>query len=204
VRTALAGLLAVAIVVPALPSAFWNRMSTIMATANERDQSETGRLHFWKVAVDIANAHPVTGIGFNAYQAAYDTYDTSGGAYSSSRSVHSIWFGVLAEMGYPGLFLYLLIIGQAFTACARIRKRAARGEIPDELGRYAVAFESAFVAFIVGGTFVPFQYDEMLWHFFGLTIALESVAMAATVAVRVPQPEPIEAAAAPTFAWGPG
>jgi probable O-glycosylation ligase (exosortase A-associated) len=202
-RTALAGLLAIAIVLPALPPAFWSRMSTIVATAEERDKSVLGRLHFWNVALSMANAHPMFGIGFNSYEAAYDGYDTSGGEFSTARSVHSVWFGVLAEMGYPGLMLYLAIVFLSFRACHRVRRKAARAEIPPELGRYAIGMESALMAFVVGGTFVPFQYVEMLWHFFGLTIALEAVAMTEAVTVK----ERTEAGGAvrpvPTFAWGP-
>jgi probable O-glycosylation ligase (exosortase A-associated) len=198
-RTALAGALALAIVVPALPPAFWNRMSTIVASAKERDQSQAGRLHFWTVAISMASDHPLTGVGFNAYQAAYDAYDTSGGEYSTARSVHSVWFGVLAEMGYPGLILYLLIVLQAFNACRLVRRKAARGEIREEIGRYAIGFEAALVAFVIGGSFVSFQYNEMLWHFFALTIALESIAVAETVTVH----ERIEAPPVETFAWGP-
>jgi len=201
-RTALAGLLAVAIVVPALPSQFWSRMSTIATAAGQRDRSQLGRFHFWNVALSMANDRPAVGVGFNAYEAAYDGYDASNGEYSTARSVHSVWFGVLAEMGYPGLFLYLLIVAQGFNACRRVRRRAARGEICKELGRYATGFEAALVAFVVGGSFVPFQYNEMLWHFFALTIALESVTVAAPVVER--RAAPLEATPACTFAWGPG
>jgi O-antigen ligase len=148
----------------------------------------------------------VLGVGFNAYQAAYDEYDTTHGEFSTARSVHSAWFGVLSEMGYPGLVLYLVIVGAAFRACRRVRKQAARGEIAPELGRYAIGLESAMVAFVVGGSFVPFQYGEMLWHFFALTTALQTVA--ATEAVTVPQPVQVtpeqQQQPAPTFAWGPG
>jgi probable O-glycosylation ligase (exosortase A-associated) len=202
-RTAVAGLLAIAIVLPAMPPAFWTRMSTIMAVGDDRDKSTLGRLHFWDVAVAMANDHPLLGVGFNAYQAAYDDYDSSKGEFLTSRSVHSAWMGVLAEMGYPGLLLYLSIVGLSFAGCRRIRRKAARGEIPNELGLYAVGLEAALVAFAVGGSFVPFQYGEMLWHYFGLTMALEAVAVssAATVPARtsvINAETPM-----PSFAWGP-
>ena len=202
-RTAIAGLLAIAIVLPALPPAFWTRMSTIMAVGDDRDRSTLGRLHFWNVAVSMANDRPVLGVGFNAFQAAYDDYDTSKGEFLTARSVHSAWMGVLAELGYPGLLLYLSIVGLSFAGCQRVRQKAARGEIPNELGLYAVGLEAALVAFAVGGSFVPFQYVEMLWHYFALTMALEAVAAtsASTVLART---SPVNAERpAPSFAWGP-
>ena len=45
---------------------------------------------------------------------------------------------------------------------------AKRGEVPDSLGHYATGLESSLIAFCVGGTFVSFHYNEMLWHFFGV------------------------------------
>jgi O-antigen ligase len=174
-----------------------------MAEGDDRDVSTLGRIHFWNVAVSMANDHPLLGVGFNAYQAAYDDYDTSESEFGTSRSVHSAWLGVLAEMGYPGLLLYISIVGLSFAGCRRVRLKAARGEVPPELGRYAVGLEAALVAFAVGGSFVPFQYCEMLWHFFALTMALEAVAVteASTVPARtavIDTEGPV-----PSFAWGP-
>jgi hypothetical protein len=37
---------------------------------------------------------------------------------------------------------------------------------------------------MVGGSFVSFQYSEMLWHFFALSIALDRVAVAEAAANR--------------------
>jgi probable O-glycosylation ligase (exosortase A-associated) len=203
-RTALAGLLAIAIVLPALPPAFWNRMSTIMAEGDNRDTSTLGRIHFWNLAVTMANDHPLLGVGFNAYQAAYNGYDTSDSQFGTARSVHSAWLGVLAELGYPGLLLYLSIVGLSFASCHRVRRMAARGEVPYELGRYAVGLEAALVAFAVGGSFVPFQYSEMLWHYFALTMALEAVAVTEASTVRARTTVVVGAEeSVPSFAWGP-
>ena len=117
---------------------------------------------------------------------------------------------MFAEGGYPGLALFLAIFGSSIFACRRVRRMARRGEVTQSLGRYAIGMESSLVAFAVGGAFVSYHYNEMLWHFFGLSMALEHVAItqAATVAtpVDVP-PTPLPQANAPVrapepeFAW---
>lgn len=207
-RTVVAFVVLLAVVVPVLPQAYWDRMATIAAPADERDASQTGRLHFWQVASAMASDHPILGIGHRGYEAAYDTYDWSQGEQGRRRAVHSAWFGVLAEAGYPGLLIYVAIVVSSFFACRRVRKSAARGEVPDELGAYARALETGLVAFIIGGSFVSFQYCEMLWHYFGLTMALERVAVRAVAEERArletPQAEPAAPAAEPEpeFAWG--
>lgn len=210
VRTMAAFLILLAVVVPVLPQAYWDRMATITAPAEERDESQTGRLHFWQVALAMANDHPILGVGHRGYEPAYDAYDWSQGEQGRRRAVHSAWFGVVAEAGYPGLLIYVAIVVSSFFACRRVRKSAARGEVPAELGAYARALETGLVAFLVGGSFVSFQYCEMLWHYFGLTMALEHVAVraAAEERARIETPQPASVAPAPEserepeFAWG--
>jgi probable O-glycosylation ligase (exosortase A-associated) len=193
------------LILPVLPTQFWDRMSTITAPADERDDSQTGRIHFWRVAVAMANDRPWTGVGHSGYELAYNQYDFSGGRYGTDRAVHSAWFGVLAEIGYPGLILFVLIVISSLLTCARVRRMARRGEIVDSLGRYATALESSLLAFMVGGSFVSFQYSEMLWHFFALTIALERVAVSNAAVVRA-QREAVPSQPAPQppvedFVW---
>ena len=210
-RTVAAFAIAVALVLPVLPQAYWDRMATITAPADERDDSQQSRLHFWQVGVAMANDRPLLGVGHAGYPRAYNQYDWTGGQYLTNRAVHSAWFGVLAELGYPGLLLFVAIIFTSLRACRRVRKSAQRGEIPGPLGPYAMGLESALIAFMIGGSFVSFQYNEMLWHFFALTMALEAVAVkeaeaertrkAALAATPPPAVRPV-ARPEPEFAWG--
>jgi len=186
-RALIAGAIIAALIVPVLPTEFWDRMSTITAPAEERDDSQAGRLHFWQVAIAMANDRPLLGVGHSGYELAYDQYDTTGGHYLTGRAVHSSWFGVLAELGYPGLSLFLVIVLSSLRGCRRVRRMAQRGETPIALGHYARALESALIAFMVGGSFVSFHYCEMLWHFFALTIALERVAKTEAASIREPE-----------------
>ena len=207
-KTLMAVVIAGALIVPVLPQQFWDRMSTITAPADERDDSQQSRLYFWSVAVAMANDRPFTGVGHAGYPKAYNRYDWTGGKFLTNRAVHSAWFGVLAELGYPGLLLFLLILFSSFRACRRVRLAAKRGEVSGQLGAYAIAFETSLLAFMVGGSFVSFQYCEMLWHYFALTIALERVAVREMAALRERKAVVPAAAIAsapspdPEFAWG--
>jgi putative inorganic carbon (HCO3(-)) transporter len=191
-----------AIIVPILPDAFWNRMGTIQTYEEEEDKSALGRLHYWSIAMDMAAANPILGVGFNSYNYAYSTYDTSGGAYGNWRSVHNSFLGVLSEVGYVGFFLYLAIILAAFRACAQVRRLAFRNEALLDLGKAAIALDASLVAFIVGGSFVVFQYNEMLWHIIGLSTVLRRLAIQQTehqssrVQPLRPQPAPLRDPAA--------
>jgi probable O-glycosylation ligase (exosortase A-associated) len=175
IRAVLSVVLLAAVVLPAMPQKFWNRMSTISLEPDEADRSATGRLHFWRVAVEMARANPFLGVGHNGYNFAYNSFDSSEGAYGRNRSVHSIWFGTLAELGYPGLLLFMIVLAVHLRTVAQVRRAAQRAGRPD-LVQYAFALEASAVVFMVGGTFLPIHYNEMAWHLFGLGIALRSIA----------------------------
>jgi putative inorganic carbon (hco3(-)) transporter len=174
----LAGLTVVGVVVlSAMPDSFWDRMSTITAEADDgRDRSAAGRLHFWQVARIMAADHPMLGVGHSAYNVTYDKYDFSEGLYGSSRSVHSAWFGILAELGYVGLVLAGLNVSLAMVSCWRVRRMVQRGECNAGMLPFAAALEAGLVAYAVGGAFVPMQYNEMAWHLIALSTALRAVA----------------------------
>ena len=156
-----------------LPQTFWDRMWTITTYQEDEDASALGRLHYWEVASLMARSNPILGIGFNAFSAAYDSYDFSFGQYGRNRSVHNSFFGTLAELGYFGLSLYLLILCLALVSCHHVItiSRSHR-----ELSHFTVsakAFQISLIVFITGGSFLAFQYFEMLWHYITLCFILE-------------------------------
>jgi probable O-glycosylation ligase (exosortase A-associated) len=171
-------------IMPALPDSFWDRMNTITAKEDERDESVNGRFHFWQVAALMADSRPFVGVGHNSFNRSYNDYDFSYGQFGRSRNVHSSWFAVLAELGYPGVLLMVANLALAVLACWRARRLAARDPAYADVGQFGVALESSLLVFAVGGTFVTFQYTEMLWHMFGLSAALQLIVSDA--ALKVP------------------
>jgi probable O-glycosylation ligase (exosortase A-associated) len=177
IRNLLGILIVLTVVVSALPDAFWDRMGTIQTYEDKQDASALGRLHFWSVAADMAAENPIIGIGFNSYSAAYNSYDSSDGAYGRYRSVHNSFFAVLAELGYTGFLLYTAVIVSVFRACAQVKRLAFVYEALSDCGKLAVALEASLLVFIVGGSFVVLQYSEMVWHLVGVSIALRRFAV---------------------------
>jgi probable O-glycosylation ligase (exosortase A-associated) len=168
-----------------LPQAFWDRMSTIQTTTDDPGEarasgdamSSQSRIHFWRVAMDMAAANPVLGVGYNAYNYYYNEYDFSRGFYGRGRSVHSMWFGIIAELGYTGILLFAGMFIFAQLGMFQVARLAKKGRVPMEFHHYAVSLQSALTACMIGGAFVPFQYTEMLWHFIAITMALRTLAL---------------------------
>jgi probable O-glycosylation ligase (exosortase A-associated) len=189
IRVLLSILVLAGIVCPVMPQEFWTRISTITAPEERQDDSAQGRLHFWRTAMDMAMARPLTGVGFNAFEQSFDSYDSTGGAYGHERAVHSTWFGVLGELGFPALILFITQLLLAFSTCQRVRRAARAQPVIRPLAPYALALETSLVAYVVGGTFLNAQYSEMFWHIIGLNIALFGILKASTH--KVPQPLPV-------------
>jgi probable O-glycosylation ligase (exosortase A-associated) len=158
------------------PDAFWQRMKTITMSQEEMDASAAGRMYFWGIGAKMGMQNPFFGIGHNGYRASYDEYDQTK-AYGGGRSVHSMWFGIFSESGFPGLLILLLIYYQSLRGCARARRICGDDQNQAFLKRCATAIETGLVTAAIGGAFLPFQYVEMLWHFFGLSIAVEQIAL---------------------------
>ncbi len=174
-----------------LPAHYWERMGTIQAAEDDRDFSTLGRLHFWKVARRMAADHPFFGVGTIGFQAAYNDYDTSDGAFGHDRAVHSTWFGVLADQGYIGLGMFIALLVIAFLACGRARRASFGVSGREDLFAFAGALQTALVTAVVGGTFLSYHYVEILWHFIALSFAL------AAISARVAVPQGVAVAATP-------
>jgi len=190
------------IVLTIMPQQFWDKMNTMNASESELDDSAAGRLHFWVIARDMADAKPFTGVGFNAYNLSYETYNhpTQYGEFNGARSVHSIWFGVLSELGYPGFVLFIALFGSSVWSLWSTSRKVRHDRQKQDIRIYANALLTSLVTFAVGGTFLPLQYNEMFWHFMALGMTLKFLAqeqvseVTAPVMAPVPKPAPFQPA----------
>jgi len=176
VRSAIGIAVICLIVVPMMPDQFWDRMNTINASDDQRDESSLARLHTWRVGRIMGADNPIFGAGFHSFEYAFDRYDFLDGEYGTARAAHSTWFGVFGELGFVGLGLFVVMLLQTLYVSQRLRR--TRMDLPrsPEIRIYATALQAAMVSMIVGGTFLHLHYSEMLWHYFALTIALEGIA----------------------------
>jgi O-antigen ligase len=180
-----------------MPPRFWQRMGTITASDDTRDESQLGRLHFWQVGIVMANANPLTGVGFDGYQKSYEKYNSGDDTFTGPRAAHSIWFGTLADLGYPGVCLFTVILLTGFWSSWRARTLAARVPTLHDVAAYGDAIGASLLAYTVAGTFLASQYNEMYWHVVGLSTAVYLIALketaparAATAPMRIPRPAP--------------
>jgi putative inorganic carbon (hco3(-)) transporter len=157
------------------PKGYFDRIKTIQTYDEIQDDSAISRLHFWKVAVDMAIDHPL-GIGIRGFKKAYNGYDFLNGRYGRSRSVHSSHFEVFAEMGFFGLFIWIGMFIYAFGVAFKIRKSSRKSTLSDENKRFFYSFSNSLivsmVGFLVGGAFIELALNDLTWFTFPLVTSL--------------------------------
>ncbi|BBM64728.1 hypothetical protein VA249_13740 [Vibrio alfacsensis] len=72
------------------------------------DASAMGRLYAWEAAAKMALDNPLFGVGLDNFYFNYFYYSAHWDGLN--HAVHSTWFGVLAETGFLGLFLFVGLI----------------------------------------------------------------------------------------------
>jgi len=165
-----------------LPAGYSERMSTITNYEEVGDDSALGRLHFWRVALDMARDRPL-GVGLWNYQSTYDRYDFSGGQYGTRRAVHNSHLQALAETGWLGAVCWVGLFTAAFVEAFRAKRRAVDMS-PDD-ARLTLTVANGLIAsmfgFLVGGTFVSMTYNELTWLIFALVASLDRLSIELSV-----------------------
>ncbi len=167
----------------------WNeRMGTI--STYQADGSASERLVLWGISFELAKARPLLGSGFTGpyTRAVVDTVAPGGPA----RAVHSIWFELLGEHGFPTFFLWLgLLAAGMWQAMLLVRMGRGRPDLAwaSDLGRMA---QVSMVAYMVSGTFLSLSYWDFYW-----TLLVVIAAAYALARRTVPASLPLPATAAP-------
>jgi probable O-glycosylation ligase (exosortase A-associated) len=162
-------LLAIALVtaVTFMPASWIDRMNTI--ETYQQDTSATSRLAVWHLAWSMAVARPLVGGGFFATysQPVVDQFVRGG----VSRAVHSIWFEVLGEHGFPTFFVWVGIIIAGAVYARRIIRQATGVPGLEWCVNLAKMAQVSMIAYLVGGTFLSLSYWD---YYFTILVAVSA------------------------------
>ena len=149
---------------------FWERMQTLQS--EDQNVSGASRMDFWWATFDMLGDHPM-GVGIGGYEALAPLYmdeQTRGGV--EHRAVHSMWFQGLAELGWPGLLLFLLLLLSLY----RLSRKAKRYLLEQENTQAyfkLLALECALIGFLIAGTFIDrFRAEILYWMILFLAVAI--------------------------------
>lgn len=151
--------LSVAAAVTFMPPQWIARMNTINTYGE--DASATTRLKLWEVSFLLAVDRPLVGSGFRGpyTRDAVDSVMPGGPA----RAVHSIWFEVLGEHGFPGFFAWLgLIVAGFWYSWKLLWLTKGRPQLA-WAAHLARMVQVSIVAYCVSGTFLSLGYWDYFW-----------------------------------------
>lgn len=152
-------LLVIVLALPMMPEHWWERMDTI--STYQEDASAMGRINAWWVAWEVAKSM-LLGAGMS-YQ--HDLLFILHGPYESTpRAAHSIYFQILGNHGFPGLFLFLAMWISTYRSAAWLRKNARaipEGKWAADLGAMA---QVSLIGYAVGGAFLSMSYFDLPYN----------------------------------------
>jgi probable O-glycosylation ligase (exosortase A-associated) len=161
----------IAAILAFMPDSWQARMNSILNY--EQDASSMGRIRIWWASWLLALQNPLTGVGFRAmyHQHIVDRVAPD----VNARAVHSIYFEVLGEHGFPGFFVWLgLTIAGAWYAQRLIALTKNRPDLSwgGDLGRMV---QVSMVAYLAGGAFLSLSYWDYYWTILTVTAATHAL-----------------------------
>ncbi len=156
-----------------LPEKWLNRQRSTFSF--EEDRSAMSRIGTWDFSWRVALDRPFTGGGFQFYSMEtfahyFPEFIDEFGSYWNS---HSIYFGVLAAHGFPGLIIFLSMIGCCLLSLQRIKSAVRERPDLEWLVNYSNMIQVSYVGFLVNGAFNNMEYFDLVYHWVGVVATLK-------------------------------
>ena len=142
-----------------MPTSWDERMGTIQAY--EEDGSAMSRVMAWRMTMNLAADRPWGG-GFGIYtREIYDKYMPEA---PLAQAAHSIYFSMLGEHGYIGLFLFVLLFALSYALAGRMRRAAMRQPETAWVHLLAGMCQVSIIGYAVGGAFLSLAYFDFAYN----------------------------------------
>ena len=152
-----------------MPEKYFDRINTIKTY--EDDGSAMGRINAWYYAYNLAKDRPIVGGGFSAFDP--DLFQIYAPEPDDFHDAHSIYFEVLAEQGFVGLGIFLLLGATALRYGSKIKKTTK--DINELRWAYDLSsmIQVSIIGYAVGGAFLGLAYYDLYYHLISLIILIK-------------------------------
>ncbi|MEO6211588.1 MAG: O-antigen ligase family protein [Gemmatimonadaceae bacterium] len=158
---------------------YWTMMGTILhPTTDYNYTSNEGRVEVWKRGMSYMEHNPVVGVGVAAYPMAEGGSDLAlslqaQGAGFKWSVAHNSFLETGAELGIPGLAVFLAMLVVTGVSLSRISKRGKfRRWVSTREISLAQMLIAAIVGFAISGIFVSAEYFAYLYFLLALSVGL--------------------------------
>lgn len=158
------------IILALMPAKWYQRMDTIQTY--EEDASAMGRLNAWEYAFNAANDN-LLGMGYDSWSPI--TFAMYAPNPADVHAAHSIYFSVLADHGWIGLIMFLLVFFMTWFKLKRLIKETNSNIDVININRLAKMLQVSFIAYLVGGAFLSLSYFDLPWHLVSFVMILARI-----------------------------
>lgn len=142
----------------------WQARMSFSKNEIEQEGSFSGRLEAWKLAVAIAQDNPLTGGGFRFVQNPNSMRMYPGVSKNSyAAAAHSIYFEVLSDHGFIGLFLFIAAIISGFYMNMSTRKYTKKDPRLRWAFDMATALQLSLSVYAFGGAALSLAYFDVFY-----------------------------------------
>jgi probable O-glycosylation ligase (exosortase A-associated) len=136
------------------------------------DESAMGRVNAWEAAIGMALDNPLTGVGIDTFYSNYYYYTPFWDG--KAHAVHSTWFGVLAETGFVGLAVYLIMVTRIFKASHNTLKivTPSGSKYPAVVRAISEGNFVGLLSFCVSGSFLTQGFTWPIYILLALTASV--------------------------------
>jgi probable O-glycosylation ligase (exosortase A-associated) len=152
-----------------VPDKWSERMGTIQTY--DQDKSSLGRLNAWATAWNLALDRPLVGGGFEVFfvRGVFAKYAPDP---TNVRDVHSIYFEMLGEQGFPGFIIFVLLLSTALLVLVRLKSQVSK-ETSLQWGKYFPdMLQVSIIGYLVGGAFLGRAYFDLLYQLLAVVCLL--------------------------------
>jgi O-antigen ligase len=153
----------------------WNRL---LHPSYGDKVGQQARLVAWQVGWKMIKAHPLFGVGLGNFKAIMPGYQESVPKVVSIA--HNTYVETAAELGIPGLIVFLGIWVSSLRMLGRLRRTAQTARLPS-FSALALGLQAGMVSYLVQSFFVSAWWYRMCWLLLFLALCLDRLAKAAPV-----------------------
>jgi len=148
-----------------MPAEWWERMNTIKSY--QQDESALGRINAWGMAWNLAKSNFFGG-GFYIWTGII--FAIYGPDPTDVHAAHSIYFMVLGEQGFVGLFLFLLLFTMVWFSAGALRTQASGKSETQWLSDLGGMLQVSLAGYAVGGAFLSLSYWDLPYNLLVLAV----------------------------------
>jgi len=173
---------------------YWARISTVLhPTADYNMTSNEGRLQIWQRGFGYMVQHPLLGVGAGNFPRAEGTISPLVDRVSRGKGVkweppHNSYLQVGAELGVPGLLLFLAFLVSVFRALRALPVTTgpplSSGRDTLDRARLGQSLTASIIGFAVGSFFLTLAYHDMLYILAGMAVGLRHIGLNAVLRQR--------------------